>query len=66
MSTATFELDHVFVMSSVGAPDGARLLRAGLPEAPPNTHPGQGTACRRFVLDNAYIECSGSKTSRQP
>ena len=56
MSAVTFELDHVFVMSSVGAPEGERLLRAGLPEGPPNTHPGQGTACRRFPLGNAYIE----------
>jgi Glyoxalase-like domain len=56
MSAVTFELDHVFVMSSVGAPEGERLLRAGVPEGPPNTHPGQGTACRRFLLGNAYIE----------
>ena len=56
MSAVTFELDHVFVMSSVGAPEGERLLRAGIPEGPPNTHPGQGTACRRFPLGNAYIE----------
>ena len=56
MSNPGFELDHVFVMSSVGAPEGEELLRAGVPEGPPNTHPGQGTACRRFVLGNAYIE----------
>lgn len=56
MSGHAFELDHVFVMTSVGAPESAALARAGLAEGPPNTHPGQGTACRRFVLGNAYIE----------
>lgn len=51
-----FELDHVFIMVSVGAPEGERLRRAGLAEGPPNQHPGQGTACRRFMLRNAYVE----------
>ena len=26
------------------------------PRAAPNTHPGQGTACRRFFFANAYLE----------
>lgn len=43
-------------MSSVDAPEGARLRRLGLPEGAPNTHPGQGTACRRFIFCNAYLE----------
>jgi hypothetical protein len=53
----TIELDHIFLLTDVGADREARiLLDAGLTEGPPNTHPGQGTACRRFFLDNAYIE----------
>jgi hypothetical protein len=27
-----------------------------LSEGSPNTHPGQGTACRRFFFENAYLE----------
>ena len=50
------ELDHVFIMSSVEAPEAARLRHLGLEEGSPNTHPGQGTACRRFVFRNAYLE----------
>lgn len=53
---ASVELDHVFILVSPGAPEGERLRRAGVPEGTPNRHPGQGTACRRFVLKNAYIE----------
>jgi hypothetical protein len=25
-------------------------------EGEPNTHPGQGTACRRFFFRNAFLE----------
>jgi hypothetical protein len=51
------ELDHFFILTDVGAPDEAdRLLRFGLTEGPPNRHPGQGTACRRFVFGNAFLE----------
>ena len=49
-------LDHVFICCSVGAPEAAALLRLGLKESSPNTHPGQGTACRRFSFANAYLE----------
>jgi len=49
-------IDHVFVLCSVGAPEAEGLVRAGLAEGPPNAHPGQGTACRRFVFANAYLE----------
>ena len=43
-------------MSSVDAPEGARLRELGVPEVSSNTHPGQGTACRRFAFRNAYLE----------
>src|SRR5262249_30068620 len=32
------------------------LKAFGLTEGKPNTHPGQGTACRRFFFENAYLE----------
>jgi hypothetical protein len=50
------ELDHVFVCTSPGAPEAERLLQLGLLEGPPNQHPGQGTACRRFSFRNAMLE----------
>jgi hypothetical protein len=50
------ELDHVFILCAADAPEAEALTRLGLREGSPNTHPGQGTACRRFFFDNAYIE----------
>jgi hypothetical protein len=50
------ELDHVFVCTAVGAPEAENLVQFGLHEGPPNQHPGQGTACRRFAFLNAMIE----------
>jgi hypothetical protein len=49
-------LDHVFIMCDVGAPEAAALSRIGLVEGPPNVHPGQGTACRRFFFPMQYLE----------
>ena len=51
-----FEVDHVFVAASRGAPEAEGLVRAGFAEGPANVHPGQGTACRRFFFENAYLE----------
>jgi len=50
------ELDHLFVCAAPGAPEAEKFIQFGLLEAPPNQHPGQGTACRRFALANAMIE----------
>jgi glyoxalase-like protein len=44
------------VLCAKGAPEAARLTALGLVEGSPNTHPGQGTACRRFFFANAYLE----------
>jgi hypothetical protein len=49
-------IDHVFVCCEQDAPESEALLRLGFDEGPPNRHPGQGTACRRFVFANAYLE----------
>jgi hypothetical protein len=52
-----YELDHVFVcVSEGGQPEADRLTGLGLAEGEPNTHPGQGTACRRFTFANAFLE----------
>ena len=51
-----FELDHLFVLTSAGAPEAKELIAFGLKEGGANTHPGQGTACRRFFFHNAYLE----------
>jgi Glyoxalase-like domain len=50
------ELDHLFIFTSVGAREVEQLLKFGLSEGERNTHPGQGTACRRFFFHNAYLE----------
>ena len=50
------ELDHLFVCTAPGAPEAEKLVQVGLHEGPPNQHPGQGTACRRFCFANAMIE----------
>ncbi|MEM7796912.1 MAG: VOC family protein [Cyanobacteria bacterium P01_C01_bin.118] len=54
--TKQFELDHVFILTSVGAPEAEKLVEFGLVEGPPNTHPGQGTANRRFFFKNMMLE----------
>lgn len=50
------ELDHIFILASVGSPEGDALPSLGFIEAPPNTHSGQGTACRRFLFQGGYLE----------
>jgi hypothetical protein len=52
----TLELDHVFICCAPGAPEADALVRLGLKEGSPNTHPGQGTANRRFFFGNAFLE----------
>jgi hypothetical protein len=47
------EVDHAFITQ---APEGDALLRAGFVEGSSNTHPGQGTANRRFFFDNFMLE----------
>lgn len=50
------ELDHLFICVSPGAPEAERLIELGLVEGPRNTHPGQGTANRRFFFENGMLE----------
>jgi len=49
-------IDHIFIMTSAGAPGADRLREFGLAEGAPNRHTGQGTSCRRFFLRNAMLE----------
>ena len=49
-------LDHVFVCCAEGAPEAELLLDIGLVEGSGNTHPGQGTANRRFFFASGYLE----------
>lgn len=51
-----YELDHLFICVSIGAPEAQRLISFGFTEGSANTHPGQGTANRRFFFHNAMIE----------
>ena len=51
------ELDHIFVMCDLGAPELAALEAIGL-DGPPrrSTHAGQGTANACVVFENAFLE----------
>jgi hypothetical protein len=52
-----FLLDHLFLLTAAGAEgEVASMLARGFVEGPPNRHPGQGTACRRFFFANAMLE----------
>jgi hypothetical protein len=52
-------------MCAVDAPEAAELVRAGLTEGLPNTHEGQGTACRRFPFSNGYLELLWVRDERE-
>lgn len=51
-----FELDHIFIRSSIGAPEAERLIAFGLTEGSSNIHLGQGTTNRRFFFHNVMLE----------
>ncbi|GAB3716278.1 VOC family protein [Spirosoma flavus] len=50
------ELDHIFIFTHRAQQVASSLQVFGLSEGTANVHPGQGTACRRFFFQNAYIE----------
>jgi hypothetical protein len=50
------ELDHLFICTSKGGKEADCLIDFGMTEGPGNTHPGQGTANRRFFFANAMLE----------
>src|SRR6188768_212035 len=56
MQSAWGEIDHIMVFCDAGAPEADALVTRGLHEGPRNSHPGQGTANRRFFFRNAYLE----------
>lgn len=65
----TIQFDHVFICVSHGGEEAAELTAFGLTEGAANTHPGQGTECRRFFFRNGYIELiwvSNSAEARSP
>jgi len=51
-----FEIDHLFMFVSQGAPEAEALTNFGLLEGTSIVHPGQGTANRRFFFHNAMLE----------
>ncbi|MEM9217264.1 MAG: VOC family protein [Cyanobacteria bacterium P01_F01_bin.150] len=52
----TMILDHVFILVEPTAKVADRLIEHGFQEGPRNTHPGQGTANRRFYFANGMLE----------
>ncbi len=64
-----FRFDHAFVFTPPGAAAADRLVDAGLVEGPPNVHPGQGTANRRFFFEGGMLEllwCHDEAEARAP
>lgn len=49
-------LDHIFILVEPEARVADRLLEHGFREGPRNTHPGKGTANRRFYFANGMLE----------
>lgn len=49
-------VDHILLAVSPRGREVDVLEAAGFTEGAPNVHPGQGSACRRFFFDNAYLE----------
>jgi hypothetical protein len=52
----TVRLHHVFIITEPGAPAADRLVALGMAEGSSNTHPGQGTANRRFFFEDMGLE----------
>jgi hypothetical protein len=52
----TMELDHIFILTERGAPQADLLVEVGIVEGTPNSHPGQGSANRRFFFTNSMLE----------
>ncbi|ENX34636.1 hypothetical protein F889_01924 [Acinetobacter colistiniresistens] len=50
------EVDHIFICTEYKAPEAEMLKNFGLTEGTSNTHPGQGTANRRFFFKNFFLE----------
>ncbi|QJW89467.1 hypothetical protein HNV11_08780 [Spirosoma taeanense] len=50
------EVDHIFIFTHQAEQVASALQTFGLSEGTANVHPGQGTACRRFYFQNAYLE----------
>lgn len=50
------EIDHLYIFSSQQGAAADKLLEHGFVEGSSNTHPGQGTANRRFFFENAFFE----------
>jgi len=50
------EIDHIFICTSINAPEAEHLVSFGLVEGSSKIHPGQGTANRRFFFKNIMLE----------
>ena|SRR5207253_7087086 len=50
------EVDHLFICVDGNGQEADALTNFGLVEGSSNTHPGQGTANRRFFFQNTFIE----------
>ncbi len=49
-------LDHLFILTKPAVPEARLIAESGMVEGSRNSHPGQGTANRRFFAANSTIE----------
>jgi hypothetical protein len=59
------EIDHSFICTVIGAPEGDCLVASGLTESAPNVYARQGTANRHFFSTMPCWNCSGSATRQK-
>ena len=52
----TIAVDHIFIVTNPGAPADDLMSGVGFVEGTRSTHPGQGTANRRFFFANSMLE----------
>ena len=50
------EIDHLFILCEINAPEASALIDLRFEEGSCNSHPHQGTACRRFFFQDSYLE----------
>jgi len=51
-----YELDHIFILVSKGAPEAQLLIDFGLTEGSNRSHKDQGTQNRCFYFNNVMLE----------
>ncbi|MEO0349771.1 MAG: hypothetical protein AAF282_06945 [Cyanobacteria bacterium P01_A01_bin.15] len=60
-----FELDHVFILTDVGAPGADKLVEFGLIQGPPTVHQGQPTVLNT-ILELLWVADAEKSMASEP